>query len=261
MFSDAQNRRTTLLNELRDRIARIEHGGAIAPGLVLPFGIPAIDRALPGGGLALGALHEAVSTGPDAEHAAAATLFTAGILARLSGPVLWVLARDDLFAPGLACAGLHPDRVVFVEAGKHVLAAMEEGLRHAGLASVVGEVADRLTLVASRRLQLAAERSGILAIVLRRHWRGTAPALNEPTAAVTRWRVTALPSPPGLPEAPDVPGLGAARWRLDLVRCRGGEPGDWIVEACDAAGSLSLVTHVAHGPVAETWRHFANGAA
>jgi protein ImuB len=31
--------------------------------------------------------------------------------------------------------------------------------------------------------------------------------LAETTAAVTRWRITSLPSPPPLREAPDVPGL------------------------------------------------------
>src|SRR5690348_7195954 len=76
--------------QLRERIARIErsHGGGAAARF-LPLGIPAIDQALPGGGIALGALHEAASAGADTEHAAAATLFVAGLLARLDGPVLW----------------------------------------------------------------------------------------------------------------------------------------------------------------------------
>src|SRR3974377_2029165 len=44
----------TLLPELRERVRRIERSPAIAHG-VLPFGVAAIDRALPGGGLARGA--------------------------------------------------------------------------------------------------------------------------------------------------------------------------------------------------------------
>ena len=47
--------------------------------------------------------------------AGVATLFLAGIVARLSGPVLWCLTRRDLFAPGLARAGLHPDWVIYAE--------------------------------------------------------------------------------------------------------------------------------------------------
>jgi protein ImuA len=232
---------------LRERIARIERihvRGSKEQSL--PLGIEAIDKILPTGGIRLGALHEAASAGPDTEHAAAATLFTAGILARLDGPILWVLRQADLFAPGLAGVGLQPDRVVFAEAGKDVLPVMEEGLRHPGLAAVVAEHTGRLSLVASRRLQLAAEQAGILAILIRRSSSFDDPVLNQPTAAVTRWRITALPSPPALPHAPDTPGLGRARWRLDLTRCRGGEPGSWIVEACDATGRLGLVPDVAN---------------
>jgi protein ImuA len=231
---------------LRERIARIERTharGTAEPSIAL--GIEAIDQVLPTGGIRLGALHEAASAGPDTEHAAAATLFAAGILARLAGPVLWVLRQADLFAPGLAGAGLQPDRIVFAEAGKDVLPVMEEGLRHAGLAAVVAEHTGRLSLVASRRLQLAAEQAGILAILIRRSPSFDDPVLNEPTAAVTRWRIAALPSPPALPHAPDTPGLGRARWKLDLTRCRGGEPGSWVVEACDATGRLGLVADTA----------------
>jgi protein ImuA len=232
--------------ELRDRIARIERIHTRGtPAKFLSLGIPAIDQAVPGGGINLSALHEAASVGPDTEHAAAATLFVAGLLARLDGPVLWVLRQADLFAPGLAGAGLQPDRVVFAEAGKNVLPVMEEGLRHPGLTAVIGELTGRLSLVASRRLQLAAEQAGVLAILLRRSNGFDDPVLNEPTAASTRWRIAALPSPPALPHAPDTPGLGRARWRLDLTRCRGGEPGSWITEACDATGRLGLVPDIA----------------
>ena len=124
-----------------------------------PFGVPAIDGCLPGGGLALGALHEVASGGADIEHGAAAMLLSAGILARLPGQVLWVLERPDLFAPALDAVGLQADRVIYAEAGNAatVLLTMEEGLRHAGLAGVVGELSGKLTLTASRRLQLAAE--------------------------------------------------------------------------------------------------------
>lgn len=60
-----------------------------------PFGHETLDAALPGGGLALGALHEVAGTGTDIEHGSAAALFAAGCLARLPGIVLWVLERPD----------------------------------------------------------------------------------------------------------------------------------------------------------------------
>jgi protein ImuA len=232
---------------LRERIARIEriHARGAAERSI-PLGIESIDQWLPTGGIRLDALHAAASAGPDTEHAAAATLFVAGILARLDGPVLWVLRQADLFAPGLAAVGLPPDRVVFAEAGKAVLPVMEEGFRHSGIAAVVAEHTGRLSLVASRRLQLAAEQAGVTAILIRRSRGFDDPVLKQPSAASTRWRIAALPSPPALPHAPDTPGLGPAHWRLDLTRCRGGEPDSWKVEACDATGRLGLVADVAN---------------
>jgi len=252
MFSSAA--RSETLARLRDQIARIEHGGARPSRPVIAFSLPALDRHIPAGGLLLGALHEVTGAGPDTEHGAAAAVFLAGVLGRMEGPVLWVRERPDLFAPGLACAGLYPARVVFAEAGKDVLAAMEEGLSHSGLAAVVGEFSGRLSLVASRRLQLGAEKSGVMAALLRRSRTFDDPVLAMPSAAVTSWRIAALPSNPPVPHAPSVPGLGRALWRLELTRCRGGEPGSWIVEACDATGHLALVAGLAHGSAAETGR-------
>ena len=150
-----------VLEALRDRIQRLEGGGPRRK-TVLPFGIKAIDQLLPEGGLALGALHEVAGGGNGAIDGAAAALFAAGIAARTTGRVLWCVARQDLFAPAIAQAGLLPDRVIYVEAGdeKSLLACFEEGLRHGALGAVVAEVA-RLSMTASRRLQLAAEGSAV----------------------------------------------------------------------------------------------------
>jgi protein ImuA len=158
--------------------------------------------------------------------------------------VLWCVTRQDLFAPAIAQAGLLPDRVIYVDTGNEaaVLACFEEGLRHGGLGAVVAEVA-RLSMTASRRLHLAAEGSGAICVAIRR-WRRQAEAADfgQPTASVTRWRVSALPSTP-LP----VPGVGRARWQLELIRCRAGESADFEVEACDAKGRLALPSNLVHG--------------
>jgi protein ImuA len=230
------------LAELRDTIARLERPAPRSRKPVLPFGLPEIDQHLPNTGLPLGMLHEIAGTGLETEHATAATLFTAGLAARLKGPVLWIIHQPDLFAPGLAAVGLSPNQVIYAHAPQPstVLLSMEEGLRAPGLAAVVAELPGKLTLTASRRLQLAAEASGVTAFVLRRSRQHDNPVLAEPIAAVTRWRVSALPAPPPFPDAPDVPGLGPAWWRLDLIRCRGAEPASWVVEACDVKGRLRL---------------------
>jgi protein ImuA len=230
------------LSALRAEVRAIESAGTAEARPCLPFGVEAIDARLAGGGLAGGALHEAA---PDRAHLgddAAATLFLAAIAARTGGPVLWALGRRDLFAPGLALAGLAPDRVLYAECGRDedVLAVMEEGLRHGGLGAVVGEAA-RVPMAATRRLQLAAEEGGTLALMLKRWRRNGADPLAEPSAAVTRWRVACAPSSP-LP----VPGIGRARWSLSLARQRGGEPHHWTLESPDDTGRLAVPADAQH---------------
>ena len=241
-----QPRPSSALDAVRERIRVLETSSGAQHGY-LPFGAMALDQRLPGGGLALGALHEVAGGGNGAVDGAAAALFTAGIMARTTGPVLWCVSRRDLFAPAIAQAGLHPDRVIYADVGDEtaVLTCFEEGLRHGGLAGVVGEVA-KLSMTASRRLQLAAEGSGTLAIAIRR-WRRSADAADfgQPTASVTRWRISALPS-----TALPVPGVGRPRWLVELIRARAGECADIIVEACDETGRLALPAELADRPAA-----------
>src|ERR1700712_91078 len=222
----------TRIEALRARIAAIERRGqGHAGAATLPFGVETIDRHLPPGGLLLGAMHELQAAGPDVEYGAAPALFAAGILARHPGPVVWIGRGNCVFGHGLLRAGLDPRRIVFVDAGRTGLLAMEEALRHPDVGGVVCELDGRLELVASRRLQLAAEGSRTLGLLIRRSRRFDDPALSQPPAAVTRWRIATLPSSPALAHAPDVPGLGRPRWQLGLMRCRGGLPRNWIVES------------------------------
>ncbi|MBV9815562.1 MAG: hypothetical protein JO229_07405, partial [Alphaproteobacteria bacterium] len=224
---------------------------------------------------------EIMGMGRDEEDGALAAAFTATIIGRLAasptspyqpppsppasgrrgakgvaqrepsedGMVLWCLPRPDLYGPGLAAHGLDPERVVLVRTSRdaEILWAMEEGLRSPGIVAVVGEVGT-LPAVASRRLQLAAERSGITAFLLRR-WREGGQASREralPNAAMTRWRVAALPSRPSQGE----PGVGCPRWLVELLRCRGGEPGSWEMEVPDATDHVSLAAALADRPAA-----------
>jgi protein ImuA len=159
------------------------------------------------------------------------------MLARTNGHVIWCLSRTDLFPPALQQVGLDLGRVIFVESQDEdgVLDSFETALRHGGLAAVVGEVV-RLPMTSSRRLQLAAESTGTMALCIRRWRRQTeATDFGNPTAAATRWRITSLPSVP-LP----VPGVGQPRWMLELMRQRGGECAEFEVEACGPDGRMKL---------------------
>lgn len=236
--------RAERLAALRAQVRALESAAGGAERLCLPFGVEALDSRLAGGGLPVAALHEAAAERPGPADEAAATLFLASIAARRPGIVLWALGSRDLFAPGLAGAGLAPDRLLYAECGgdDDVLAVMEEGLRHGGLAAVVGEVR-RAAMPATRRLQLAAEEGGTLALMLRRR-RGTSEdPLAIPSSAVTRWRLACAPSSP-LPVA----GIGRPRWRLTLARQRGGAPFDLNLESPDAEGRLALPSLSEHRP-------------
>ena len=201
MMTAARNR---VISDLKDRIALLQGNAGRRSGC-LAFGVAEIDAVLPGGGLAYGAVHEFAGGRVGVVDGAAAALFVAGIAARTRGKIVWCLTRPDLFFPALAQAGLHPDRVIFVEADREedVLASMEEALAFGGLGAVVGEVV-RLPMVSSRRLQLAAEKTGTMGLVVRR-WRRQVEAsdFGQPTASTTRWRVSVLPS-----EDLPVPGVG-----------------------------------------------------
>jgi protein ImuA len=234
--------RDARLAALREEVRAIERSGAAGAGRAcLAFGIGEVDERLAGGGLAFG-LHEAAPATPSPHDEAAATLFLAALAARFamatgeSGQVLWALTRGDLFAPGLASAGLTPDRLLYAECrnDEEVLAAIEESLRHGGLAAIVGE-AGRVGNAPARRLQLAAEQGGAAALLLRRWRRADSDPLGQPSPALTRWRIACAPSAP-LPHD----GIGRARWRVALVRQRGGPPHDWLLEAPDAEARLAL---------------------
>jgi protein ImuA len=62
------------------------------------------------------------------------------------------------------------------------------------------------------------------------------------------WRVSVLPST-SLP----VPGIGRARWALELRRCRGGGSATFELEARDAKGRLALASTLAYRPTPAAW--------
>jgi protein ImuA len=232
---------------LQAAILRIERGGsAAARHDAVPLGVPEIDGALPGGGLAAGAVHEVTGS--------AAGGFVALLAGRFAGPVLWcgmASSRTELYGPGLAAFGLDTRRLVIARCANRqdMLWAMEEGLRDPALAAVVAEPDRPVALTASRRLQLAAETGGTAGLVLRR---GAAAAALAPSAVFSRWQADSLPGL-GMPGAP----AEGARWRLELLRCRGDLTGtgktlsrQWIVDWCNATRDLSLVSGAGRRPAA-----------
>ncbi len=236
------------LDALRRTVREMEQG-ANAHGPVLRLGADALDGVLAGGGLAQAAVHE-VQPARTVWDDGPAAAFTAAVLgaaqAQANGPVLWIAARQDLHVPGLAAFGLDRDRLLLARAGgdTDALWALEEALRCPALAGAAAEVAafDR---VAARRLQLAAEQGGVPGVLLQRR-RIPTGGRQDPSAAATRWRIGAVPGGDG-----PVMGLpGRPRWRLELLRNRGGPPSDLEVEWDDATGGIALAAPVRHGAAA-----------
>lgn len=234
------------LAELRTRVRAIEAPGRAAR--VAGFGDRRLDHALPWGGLPLGCLHEVAGIPGDF---GAAMGFAAAAAVRIAAAtpsattILWC-ARPDawsergaLYAPGLSEFGVAPERLLVVRAStpEGVLWAMEEGLRCPGLVLVVGEV-DAVGFTASRRLQLAAEASGVTALLV--HPLGAAGA----SGAVTRWRVASRAS--ARSAAPSAPWHPA--WSAELTHCRGGNPSTWNLEWHHAQSHFTVVAGVSDRP-------------
>lgn len=192
----------------------------------VPLGAPALDTAL-GGGLALGRLHEVFARTP--ADAVPATGFSAMLAIRVPGEIIWLrqarTTRSVLYPPGLAEIGLDPARLVLATLPDvtALLRAAADAARCPGVGVVMVSVAGNprlLDLTATRRLALAAERTGATVLLSR------VAAKESPSAARTRWRVAAAPSAPLAGMAPGVPTL-----RLELPRRRGGPPaGPWVME-------------------------------
>ena len=250
----ANDRGLPLPAELREQVRRLEraHSAQRAGQAARPLGLPAIDALLPDGGLLTGALHE-IEAGPTpsgrvAAHDGAALGFAAFLLSRFAGgTVRWCRQPSGGFdappyAPALS-AWIDPARLLMVTARREedLFWAMEEGLRCSGIAVVVGETraADP---TAGRRLSLAAEKSGVPALLLRPQ-----PGPLQSVCA-TRWRVASAPSP----STPGLADLGGPRWRIELRRNRFGTPSaaeipSWLVEWNDETHCLSLVSQAVDG--------------
>ena len=248
---------------LREKVRRLERANSARQvgKAAVPTGLPAIDALLPEGGLLTGALHE-VEAGPApsgrvAAHDGAALGFAAHLLGRFAaaapGTLLWCRRPSGVFdappyAPALS-AWFDPARllVVTVRREEDLFWAMEEGLRCPGIAALLGEPAhshaQRATdATAGRRLSLAAEKSGVPALLLRPQ-----PAPPQ-SVCVTRWRVASAPSP----EVPGIETLGAARWQVELRRNRFGTPPSeempsWLLEWNDETHCLAVVPQARFG--------------
>jgi protein ImuA len=246
------------LAQLRERISVLEQQAVVKSspnaGETISLGLPALDSALPQGGLKLAGLHEVIALSPG-------FLGFTGISGASSGFAAWLLKKCLGHSPGIALwcrrpAGrfdpqpygpglaqwLDPTRLLLIEARQQtdVLWAMEEGLRCKGVAAVLGETGS-VDLTATRRLLLAAEGGGSMAILLRPA--GTATS----SAALSRWRISAAAAQStSTLSTGSLRDIARPRWQVELSRARGLITGDqatcWLMEWNDETGDLALAS-------------------
>lgn len=226
--------RMRTLASLRGEISRLETATIRQDAQRVPLGHADADAVLQGG-LMRGALHEVFAL--ETRQSATATGFVAGIAERLAmrRPLLWV--RQDfvefesgaLSMTGFAELGLDPRRLITVHAvdAEMALRIAADALACDALGAVVldlwGEVR-AFDLVASRKLALSAQTSGVSCVMLR------TSALPDTSTAETRWVVHALRSSP----VPAWSAWGAPVFDAQLVRNRHGQTGQWIMHwNCD----------------------------
>jgi protein ImuA len=216
---------------IRRNLASIAGGRLLSGDRRVTTGHAALDSAL-GGGLARGRVHElfaaAADDGPSAiGFAAMAALRVVGRQA----PIFWLRTDDAarrggyIHAPGLIELGGDPDALVLGRAPdtKALLKSAADGARCPGLKALIVECwgkCPELDLTASRRLALATEQSGVTLFLLR------LDAEPVPSAADTRWSVSAAPSRPLEANAP-----GPPMFEIELLRRRAGPSGmRWRLE-------------------------------
>ena len=213
---------TEIIETLQKQILRLQ-GGRRSKEEQAGLGLGPMESAFPGKIFPRGAVHELISFLP--AEASSTNGFISAVLGKLmghNGCCLWISSRRKIFPPALKAFGIEPARVLFADAWKvkDGLWAIEEGLKCGALTSVVGELSE-LSFNDSRRLQLAVEKSGVTGFIHRHQ-----PKAINPVACVSRWKITPAPcSVDG-----NMPGLGFATWKVELLKVRNGEPGQWLVQ-------------------------------
>ena len=213
------------------------------------LGHAAADAVL-GGGLARGALHE-IFAPSGTGFAACLALLAAG-----TKPLFWVrpdyeaLEFGALSATGLLELGGDPARLFTMRAANagDALIAAADILSCTHVGALVLELAGApkcLDLVASRRLALIAEQSGVTLLLLRHN------AVPKPSAASTRWLARSIAS-----RADDE--WGDPSFAVQLLRHRQGGIGDFFVSWNVRYGKFEDAPDI--GAVAGTVFHRSAGA-
>jgi protein ImuA len=221
------------LHKLRQRISCLEEAQHRF-ARTIPVA-EAVDRSLPHGGLSAGCIHEVKGT-----SLANAIAFSAILSSRLAGDqgnILYIAPDRSLHPLGLLPYGVKLGQVLHISTrrAQDLAWTVMEALRCPQVSSVIA-LLNGLDLTESRRLQLAAEASGATGFLL-------GHAASAPIASpITRWRVSSV-------FCKSDQGFDEPVWALDLLYCRSGRPGRWILEWRDQRLNSVLTQQVKETPI------------
>ena len=220
------NVKANIIAQLKKELLPLQGYKGMARSDALDEKLGNLKNAFPGNCFPLAAIHEFVLN--DNMNAAASNGFIAALLAPLiktETSVLWICNEQPIFPVALHSFGIYPQKIIFVKvnSSKEILWVLEEALKCTGLKAVVANVKE-LSFTASRRLQLAVEQSQVSGFIINNGTSGLGIS-----AAIARWKISSLPS---FIEA-GLPGVGLARWNVELLKVRNGQPSQWDVTLCE----------------------------
>ena len=213
--ADMPAERAAALAVVREQMLAVEAHRRNGKTGAMSTGWGAIDRALPEGGLRLGAVHELIGLCPPEGAVALRWSPPLSVLVHLAARsvrgtprrVAWIgrSVWPSLHALAAAGEGGFADRSLLIDAPDAPTRwwAIDASLRAAGVVVVADGTG--MDLAASRRLQLAAEAGGSLGLVTRPH-----AEANAISAAWSRWVVQRVRG-----------GQSKPRWSIRLARRKG----------------------------------------
>lgn len=186
-----------------------------------------LDRLLPSGGLSRGTLVEWLA-GASGSGTATLALLAAREASREAGAVVVLDRRQWFYPPAAVSLGVELEKLLVIRPRSKAdeAWALDQSLRCSGVAAVLAwpEELDDHTF---RRLQLAAETSGVLGLFVRPQ-----SARAEPSWAELRLEVSPLPT------QQQWGGIFRRRLRVELLRCRGGQAGGSVEIEIEEGGSV-----------------------
>jgi hypothetical protein len=214
-------------------------GLKVSPAKSFVTGLAALDAVAPRQSFARGAVHELLFDTPDGQPR-----FVAAVLARSAAaspvgatlvspsyrieqgrdksrpykseeaPIVWTDPRHEIYPPALAALGFDLLKLYLLRPPTEAdeAWAVAECLRCRGVGAVIA-APPRMSRIAARRLQLAAERGGSVGILLRQTGRN-----DSIYAAATRWKVSPHPGEPAV-----------QRWKIQLLHGHGGRVNETVI--------------------------------